>query len=118
MIFFSKLKNRRGKNSWPANVKLLDQKQSDVLLEKATLAAEEAAKMKKKDDKEDGDEEKKDGKGAKEEKKDEKKVESPCLFYPLSNGIMCSPTFPTTTRTMTRTMCSRQRHPVTPRSKH
>lgn len=45
---------RKGSETWPSNVELVDPKRADELLEKATAAAEEAAKKKKKDDDEEG----------------------------------------------------------------
>jgi hypothetical protein len=44
---------RKGAETWPTNVELVDPKRAEELLEKATSAAEEAAKKKKKDDDED-----------------------------------------------------------------
>jgi hypothetical protein len=73
---------RRGKDSWPANVKLIDAKQADILLEKAALATDETVEVKKKDDQEDDDskEEKdnKDTKGNKESKSSEGYNSSAC----------------------------------------
>lgn len=49
------MKSHSGPEKWPENVELVDHKTAEELLEKATLAAEEAAKLKKKDgDDEDG----------------------------------------------------------------
>jgi hypothetical protein len=67
---------RKGPKFWPENVELIDPKETDALLEKATLALEEAAKSKKKDKQDEEGKEKEKEKNAATESTSESKARS------------------------------------------